>query len=302
MTALPFRCLRFALLGLALWALPALAHARPITDLLGRRVDVPDAPQRVVSMAPSITEIIYAVDRQDLLVGVTRYSDYPPAALDLPRIGSYVHLDLERIVSLKPDLCIATRDGNPKVVIDRLAALGIAVFALDPRNLETVMDTVRSIGDLLDAREEAKDLIGQMQGRIDAVHHRLRGIDERPGVFFQIGISPIVSAGTSTFIHELITAAGGKNLAAGPVPYPRFSREQVLALKPDVIIITSMARHAVFETVRAEWQRWPDMPAVKSGRIHLQESNIFDRPTPRLVDGLEQLAELIHPRSPEDRP
>jgi iron complex transport system substrate-binding protein len=111
----------------------------------------------------------------------------------------------------------------------------------------------------------------------------------------QIGISPIVAAGSKTFVHDLILKAGGINVAAGSTAYPRFSREQVLALAPEIIIITSMARQADFEQVKAEWRRWPTMPAVRNERIYLVDSNLFDRPSPRLVDGLELLIKLIHP-------
>ena len=134
-----------------------------------------------------------------------------------------------------------------------------------------------------------------MRSRIYRVKALVENTGHRPGVFFQIGISPIVSVGTPTFIHELIGLAGGTNLAAGPVAYPRFSREQVIALSPEIIIITSMSRAAVFEQVKADWNRWPHLPAVKNQRIFLEDSNLFDRPTPRLVDGLELLARLIHP-------
>ena len=104
-----------------------------------------------------------------------------------------------------------------------------------------------------------------------------------------------MAVGTDTFIHELIELACGKNLTAGPTPYPRYSREQVLALKPEIFIITSMARGGAFDRVKAQWRRWPQMPAVKNGRIHVVDSNIFDRPSPRLVDALELLGRLIHP-------
>ena len=123
----------------------------------------------------------------------------------------------------------------------------------------------------------------------------LKGAHSRPRVFFQIGISPIVSVGTDSFINELIILAGGKNVAAGKVVYPRFSREQVLAFSPEVLIITSMARNMLFEQVKAEWMRWPNIPAVRNQRIHLVDSNVFDRPSPRLVEALEMLAKLIHP-------
>jgi len=271
------------------------SDAKIVTDQLGRKITVPDNPQRVVALAPSITEIIYALGQENLLKGVTLYSDFPPAAVNLPKVGSYVQLNLEKIVVLKPDLCIAIKDGNPRVVARRLESLKIPAYAVDPRNLETVMQTVLEIGNLLNANQRAGLLVQRMRSRVFKVESLVATAEYRPRVFFQIGISPIVSVGTDTFIHELILLAGGKNLAQGPVAYPRFSREQVLALSPEVFIITSMARAAVFEQVKAEWSRWPNMPAIRDQRIFIEDSNFFDRPTPRLVDGLELLVKLIHP-------
>jgi len=273
----------------------APSHARIVMDQMGRQVTVPDKPQRVIALAPSITEIIYALDQENLLKGVTLYSDFPAAAMGLPKVGSYVQLNLEKIVALKPDLCIAIKDGNPRVAANRLESLNIPVYAVDPRNLETVMQTVLEIGNLLNASQRADFLVQCMRSRVLKVKSLVATAGYRPRVFFQIGISPIVSVGTDTFIHELIVLAGGKNLAQGPVAYPRFSREQVLILSPEVFIITSMARATVFEKVKAEWSRWPDMPAIRDDRIFLVDSNCFDRPTPRLVDGLELLVKLIHP-------
>jgi len=218
----------------------APSHARIVMDQMGRQVTVPDKPQRVIALAPSITEIIYALDQENLLKGVTLYSDFPAAAM-----------------------------GLPKVVLE--------------------------IGNLLNASQRADFLVQRMRSRVLKVKSLVATAGYRPRVFFQIGISPIVSVGTDTFIHELIVLAGGKNLAQGPVAYPRFSREQVLILSPEVFIITSMARATVFEKVKAEWSRWPDMPAIRDDRIFLVDSNCFDRPTPRLVDGLELLVKLIHP-------
>jgi len=269
--------------------------AKTITDQLGRDIAVPDKPQRVVSLAPSITEIVFALDQGHRLQGVTTYSDFPFEAVKLPKVGSYVHLDLEKIVALKPDLCIAIKDGNPRVIAQRLESLKIPVYAVDPNNLETIMKTVLEIGTLLNAKDRANQLVQNMDLRIQKVKSLVAKTTHRPRVFLQIGVSPIVSAGTRTFIHELIVMAGGINLAAGPIPYPRFSREKVLALSPEIIIITSMARSAVFEKVKAEWEKWPNMPAVRNQRIYVENSNFFDRPTPRLVDGLELLIRLTHP-------
>lgn len=283
-----------AIFSFMIIGVPSL-KAKTVTDQLGRKITVPNNPQRVISLAPSITEIIFGLEQSHRLKGVTTYSDFPPEAENLPKVGSYVHLDLEKIVALKPDLCIAIKDGNPRAIAQRLETLKIPVYAVDPNNLDTVMITVLEIGNLLDAKEQANRLVSNMQGRIQKVKALVATTERRPGVFFQIGVSPIVSVGTDTFIHELIVIAGGINLAAGSLPYPRFSREQVLALSPEMIIITSMARGAIFEEVKAEWEQWPNMPAVRNRRIFIEDSNFFDRPTPRLVDGLELLMRLIHP-------
>ncbi len=295
MTTFKYITIVFMMAILPLISLKATSVAKTITDQLGRHVTVPDKPQRVVSLAPSITEIVFALDQGHRLQGVTTYSDFPPEAAKLPKVGSYVHLDLEKIVALKPDLCIAIKDDNPRVIAQRLESLKIPVYAVDPNNLETIMKTVLEIGTLLNAKNRANQLVQNMDLRIQKVKSLVAKTTHRPRVFLQIGVSPIVSAGTHTFIHELIVIAGGTNLAAGPIPYPRFSLEKVLALSPEIIIITSMARSAVFEKVKAEWEKWPNMPAVRNQRIYVEDSNFFDRPTPRLVDGLELLIRLIHP-------
>lgn len=275
--------------------LPVGAQNVDVTDLLGRHMAIPQDPGRVVSLAPNITEIVYALGQAHRLVGVTTYSDYPKAAASLPKVGSYVHLDLERIVSLAPDLCLAIKDGNPIAAVSRLESLGIPVYAVDPRDLESVMDTMSRIGGIFQAHKEAEQLVQGMRRRIQAVENRVAKADHQPALFFQIGVSPIVSAGTGTFIHELIVRAGARNLAEGGVSYPRFSREQVLGMMPDIIIVSSMARSEVFENIKADWYQWKNLPAVKNHRIYFQDSSLFNRPSPRCVDALEILVRLIHP-------
>jgi iron complex transport system substrate-binding protein len=273
-----------------------------VTDQLGRTLVLKDRPQRIVSLAPSITEILFAIGQGSRVVGVTEFSNYPPEAADLPEVGSYVQLDIERIIALRPDLCIATRDGNPIEVISVLESLKVPVYAVDPRNLKTVMETVEELGKLLHAETEARKVISGMEERIQRVERRVASAKTRPKVFYQIGISPIVSAGTNTCIHELIQMAGGENIARGPAAYPRMSHEQVLGLSPDIIIITSMARGAVFETVKQEWAQWQDIPAVKNNRISVINSDLLDRPTPRLAEGLELLADILHPEGTRKNP
>lgn len=270
-------------------------ESRLARDQAGRTVSVPDNPLRVVSLAPSITEIVFALGEGDRLKGVTQHCDFPAEAQSLPKIGSYVHLDLERIVALKPDLCIAVRDGNPRNVVTEIEAFGIPVYTVDPRNLDTAVDTILEVGQLLNAITKAQHLANEMRARIERVKVRVAGTGRHPRVFFQLGTAPIVSAGTNTVIHELIVTAGGQNLADGPTSYPLFSMEQVLALQPEVIIITSMTKELDSEQMSAEWRQYEGLPAVRNNRIFIVDADLFDRPTPRLINGLETLARTIHP-------
>jgi iron complex transport system substrate-binding protein len=277
-------------------------QSKVVSDAVGRKVTLPDTPRRVVALAPSITEIVFTLERQDRLVGVSQHSDYPPEAAALPQVGSYVNLNVERIAALQPDLCLAIKDGNPLAVVEQLESFGIPVYAVDPVDLQTVIQSVIAIGDVLNAQPRAKSVVARMEERLRQVSARISTAERRPKVFFQIGVSPIVSVGSATFIDKLITLAGGINVAAGPTPYPRFSREQVIGLAPEVMIVSSMDRAAVFEQVLDEWRQWPSIPAVRDKALFIAPTNLFDRPTPRLVEGLELLARLIHPELFEATP
>jgi iron complex transport system substrate-binding protein len=270
-------------------------YAGTVIDQVGRKVVVPDDPQRVISLAPSITEIIYELGEEKRLQGVTKYSDYPAQAKSLPKVGTYVHLDLERIVALKPDLCISTKDGNPKHVIEKISRLGIPVYAINPRSLEQTMDTITQIGSLLNAQEAAARLVSGMQQRITRVQSLVAQVNNRPRVFFQIDAEPLVSAGNNTFIHELIELAGGINTAAGNDPYPRYSWEDILVLQPDIVIISSMAGGLDSEDLLGIWKKWSQLKAVLNEQVFVVDAGMFDRTTPRLVAGLETIAEIIHP-------
>ena len=258
---------------------------------------------RIVSLAPGVTEIIFALGRGDRLVGVTTECDYPEEVRSLPKVGSFMRSDPELVATLKPDLCITMGDGRPGGNSEYLAGLGIPVHIVRQGGLYSISGMILELGKLLDAEERAEDLAAAMRSRIETVKARVAETTNRPRVFMQIGVSPIVSAGTETFIHELITAAGGVNVAEGPTLYPRFSREQVLNFGPDIVIITSMARGEMFQHVKEEWMQWKNLPAARNGHIFIVDSNLFDRPTPRLADGLEMLSRIIHPELyPESAP
>ncbi len=273
------------------------AGTRQIVDQTGEKVEVPTQPQRVLSLAPSLTEMIFSLKTEDKLVGATRYSNYPAVAKKLPRVGSYIRLDLERIIAIKPDLCLAIKDGNPLHTVDAIKALGIPVFAIDPRSIRQIMEAFILLGDILDAPEQAEELVSDMQQRLERVKKKVDASPDRPTVFFQIADIPIVSAGKNSYIDKLITLAGGRNLAGDMTDYPRYSWENIMLLKPEVVLLSSMAGGQSPENLKVSWQRWPQIPAVKNNRLHVVDADLFNRPTARLIMGLETLAATLHPEN-----
>jgi len=269
------------------------SETRMFLDQVGRSVRVPVQPQRIVALIPSLTEIVFALERGNLLVGATKYANEPPAASSLPRVGTYLHLDVERIVALQPDLCLGVRDGNPEHLIRKIERLGIPVVAFDPQTLPEIMESVTLLGDLLHAEQRAREITAEMEAKIAAVDRMVGQTGHRPAVFFQIDAAPMVSAGSGTFIDRLITRAGGRNLAAGDASYPRFSWEDILAMRPEVVIIASMAGGYSEAQLKDAWNRWPDIPAVQNNQVYVVDASLFDRPVPRLADGLVTLARLF---------
>jgi len=271
--------------------------SRLITDQTGEKIEVPAHPKRVLSLAPSITEMIFALRAEDKLVGATRYSNFPPAAKKLPRVGSYVQLDLERIVAIKPDLCIAIKDGNPRRAADAIKDLGIPVFAIDPHSIEQIQEAFLLLGEILEVPEKAGELVADMEHRLVLVKQKVASSRVRPRVFFQIADIPIVSAGKDSYIDKLITMAGGSNLAGNLAGYPRFSWENIMLLQPEVVLISSMAGGRSPEVLKASWLRWPEIPAVRNDRLYVVNADLFNRPTSRLITGLEILADILHPEN-----
>ena len=264
-------------------------------DALGREITLEHQPERIVSLAPSITEILYFLGLGDRVVGVTTFSYYPAQAASKPKVGSYIDLNVEKILSLSPNLVIGTADGNQPAVVNLLEQAGIAVFIVNPRNVRQVIDTLVVIGRLCGPAEKAAMLSIQLSNRVDHVVEKTR-YRKKPLVFAQINLRPIMTVNKKTFLNDLIQLAGGKNMASNePITYPRISLEEVIRKKPEVIIISSMERGGKFEQARQQWLKWTSIPAVKSGRVHLIDSDLIDRPSPRIIKGLEVMAALIHP-------
>jgi iron complex transport system substrate-binding protein len=272
-----------------------LSAERVFEDQLGRQVRLPSVPTRIVSLAPNITEILYALDLDDRISGVTEFSNYPEAAKEKPKVGTYVAANLETIVSLKPDLIIGTFGGTRKETVSRLEGLGYPVFVTKSENMEAVMVMIEKIGMITDREQEATALATGLRRRIKAVVDAVSGAP-RPLVFLQINAKPLMTVGRGAFHDEMISLAGGANLAGQTdARYPPYSIEDVVKRGPDYILISTMNRSGLFEEQKAEWMRWTNIPAVKNHRVLFVDSNLIDRASPRIVDGVEEVARLIHP-------
>jgi iron complex transport system substrate-binding protein len=266
-------------------------------DEMGREVDIPPSPRRIVSLAPNITESLFALGLDKEIAGVTMFSDYPSAARSKPKVGSFINVSVEKIVALGPDLVIATANGNKKETILHLADLGFPVYVIHPECFEDIFRSILNIGRITGREGEARKLVETLRDRVLRVISKTGGL-KRPRVFFQIGIDPIVSVGKDTIHNRLITIGGGTNITGDvAIEYPRLNIEKIISAKPDIIIISSMKRGEDFVRAKNAWEKWKDIPAVKNNRIHIIDSDLTDHPSPRIVDGLEQLARYIHPEA-----
>jgi iron complex transport system substrate-binding protein len=263
---------------------------------MGRSVDLDTPPQRIISLAPHITEILFDLGLEDRIVGVTQYSDYPEAAKKIERVGSYVRLNIEKIVSLNPDLVISTAGGNPREVVERLAALGLKVYVIHPKKIEDIYSNIRSIAAITGRKEVGEKLAKGMKKRVDTIVHKVKGLSS-PSVFLQLGATPLLTASESTFIDDLLKKAGGKNIAAAePARYPVYSMEEVINRGPEVIITMLMGSERDV-AAKKYWEKWSTIPAVKNGRLYHIDPSLVNRPSPRLADGLEIVARKLHPQA-----
>lgn len=276
-------------------ATPAPASTFPITveDAVGNTVTIDAEPERIISLAPSHTETLYALGLGGRVVGVTEYCNYPPEATEKPMVGGFSNIDLEQVVGLEPDLVLAT-SMHVAETVPALQEHGVTVFVADPQTVLEVLETTRTIGQITGQDEAAKVLIARMQERIDAVQETI-GDAPRPKVFWELG-PELYTAGPGSFLNDLILVAGGENVAAdADSPWPQLSMEAIVLKDPDVVVL---ADHNYGETAEMVKERpgWEDIAAVREGRIiEITNDDIVSRPGPRIVEGLEFLAQAFHP-------
>lgn len=272
-------------------SLTVSAH-RIVRDEFGREVKVPDLPRRLVCLAPSITDTVYALGRGDDVVGITDYTKYPPEAQKKPSVGGVINPSLEKLVALKPDLILAIGDLNNADLIHAIERLGLPVFIVSPRGLHDIYRAIADIGKAIDAEDAGSVLIARLQAREAAVRARVSG-KSRPNVFFLLWPDPIMTAGRGAFITELIDVAGGNSITANlPNEWPRLSFESIAAQQPEYLLLVRGAGVSL-EDLRRQGN-WMRLQAVREGKVFYADDAI-EFPSPTAFDALEHLAREFHP-------
>jgi iron complex transport system substrate-binding protein len=274
---------------------------REVTDDTGRRVTVAADVKRIVTLAPSLTETIYALGLEDKLAGDTDYCDTPAAAKSKPHVGSVLNPSLEAIVGLHPDLVLAAANtANRRETVDALEHLGLAVYASDPRTVRGMLDSTARIADLAGAEVQGASLAARLQARLDALHKRLDDL-ALAHVLFVVWEDPLITIGQNTFIADALRWAGAESAIVTNRDWPQISIEEVVRLQPDYIVLAAThGERDVVQSSEAQLKRlrekpvWRELRAVEAGRVVVVSDEII-RPSPGLIGVIEELARDLHP-------
>ncbi|MDQ7785646.1 MAG: cobalamin-binding protein [Desulfomonilaceae bacterium] len=277
------------------------AGANCVQDDLERMVCIGPSVSRIVSFAPSLTEIVFALGHGDHLVGRSNFCDYPAEATRVPIVGSYTRPALERVIALKPDLVLTTKDAAQKGLVVKLEGLGIPVFVSRTLKMDEIFDLVKRIGRLLGDEDVAMALVEDLQKRRSAVKNRLKGVG-KPTALLVVGLKPLFVAGGQSFVGSVLREAKCVNIAEDVIlDYPKYSIEEVIRRDPDIILVLNKECSS-HESCFGPWKRYPSLSAVKSGRVYKVNADSLARPGPRIIDGLEALADILHPNESASHP
>jgi iron complex transport system substrate-binding protein len=281
------------------------ASRKPVVTLkddLGNVITLEKPPQRIVSLAPTCTEYLFAAGLGDRVVGVTSYCNYPPEAKKKPILSDYVNPNVEKIFLAKPDLVLAAY-GNPSPVLDKLRGANVPVFGFHPKTIEDTLNAVMRTGRLGGTERQARAFVTSLRKRLNAVRQRTRSLsaNTRPRVFYCPDMGPpLYTAGGSSTVDECIRTAGGVNLAHHLTQsFPTYSVEVLVKQDPDVVVISDhrykeVSSEALLKTLRSD-SIWSALSAVKRGRVHFIPVELMGNPNTRIVDGIERLANCLHP-------
>ena len=279
-----------------LTGMPFMAHvsSRAFVDDAGRRVYLAKAPNRIISLAPSVTEMLFAIGAGAQVVGVTQFCDFPAEARQKAMVG-YANPNLESLVALEPDLIVAPQEFLKPDLIGKLEQLKIPVFMLADRTVEDVFAHIQTLGRMLDRSTEATALGMDLRQQVARVKARTQGA-EPVRVLYVLNSEPLITVGPGSFIDQLIGLAGGVNVAAkSATPYPRLSMEVVLQENPEILVFPTGKAEGISESEQQTWRKWSTLTAVKRGNLRQIPADLLNRPGPRIGKALELLADLFHP-------
>lgn len=262
-----------------------------VTDDAGREVTVDSKPERIVSLAPANTEILYGLDALDRVVGVTTYDDYPPEVATLEKVGDFVGPNLEAIASLEPDLVLVTT-GVQADIISQIEALGATVIAIDPQSLDALYDSIATVGAAIGEPANADVLVSDMKRELAGIQEAIDAAPVR--CFIEIAQDPLYTAGSGTLLNDLIEQAGGENVVTQQ-GYVGYSVEQLITDDPEVYLATLGSMSDPSDL--AQRPGYEGLSAVKNGRVAVLEDNLVSRPGPRIIQGVRQIAEALHPEA-----
>ena len=267
------------------------AAALGVVDDRGVRIELAAPAQRIVTLAPHLTELMFAAGAGDRIVGTVAYSDFPAAAQRIERVGDANALDLERLVGLKPDLVVVWLGGTPQRQLDVLAALGVRLYYQQPRSLESIADSLERFGALAGTSAIARPAATRYRERLAGIAARYRA--RAPvGVFHQIWDRPLMTVGGSHLISEVIALCGGRNIFAGlSTLAPVVSAEAVLDADPELIVAAGTGTPR--EAGLGAWLAWPQLRAVARGNLYVLPPDLISQAAPRILDGAQQLCEAM---------
>jgi len=277
---------------------PSQPATREVVDEMGRTVRIPISPSRIVSLAPSLTETIYALGLQDRLVGDTDFCDYPLEAQKKPKVGGIINPNLEEIASLHPDLVLATKSINRLDTVRALDTLGIPSYATtDPHSVAEIISSTQKLADVLGASEAGKSLGEELQSRLSALQAKLAAVPPRR-VLFIVWTEPLISTGQHTFIADVLRKAGAASIVESSQDWPQMNLEEVVRLQPDYLVFASSHSEAAARDFDALAARpgWRILDAVRNRRFAVI-SDAVNRPAPRIVSAIEELARQLHPEA-----
>jgi iron complex transport system substrate-binding protein len=262
-----------------------------ITDDIGRELVFEKFPNRIISLAPNLTEILFSVGAGDKIVGVTNYCNFPPEATTINKVADLVSVNYEALAVANPDLVIITVEGNSKESFDKILSMGINVFVSNPRNVNGILKSAKDFGTITNNSQKADSVVNYISMKIDSLHKSVSQ-KSKLKILFLLSISPLISVGENTYLNNVIELSGGENICVeNQINYPVLNREEVLAKKPDYILLPNDLIASPAEVLKV-YPEWKVLPAVKNNRIKLFNADLLQRPATRVAEAVEEIINI----------